>query len=189
MVVSFASFAQTATQPTAETIMKTAYAKAAKENKKVLLMYHASWCGWCKKMDASLNDFAIQKLINDNYVVTHLDIMEQPAKKILENPGAIDTLKKLTGVSEVGLPYWFVLDAKGNVLATSSMGKDGKQSSDVNDNVGCPGSEQEVTYFDSVLRKTSNLKESEIAIIHKRMLQNQPAPQPAKPAATTTGSK
>ena len=173
------AFAQTE-MPSSETVLNNAYAQAAKQNKKVLLMFHASWCGWCKKMDASLNDPTCKKFFDDNYVVAHLDIMEQAAKKSLENPGAVEVLTKLTGAKEVGLPYWVILDSKGNALANSLMGKDGLPSTKLDDNVGCPATEQEVTFFDNILKKTSSLKAEDIAVIHKRFLLNQPPPAPAK---------
>jgi thioredoxin-related protein len=37
----------------ADEIMKEAFAVAKTTNKKVLIMFHASWCGWCHKMDTS----------------------------------------------------------------------------------------------------------------------------------------
>ncbi|HEY8928902.1 MAG TPA: thioredoxin family protein [Mucilaginibacter sp.] len=179
LLTGSAAFAQT-DMPSSETVLNNAYAQAAKENKKVLLMFHASWCGWCKKMDASLNDPTCKKFFDDNYVVAHLDIMEQAAKKSLENPGAVDVLTKLTGAKEVGLPYWVILDSKGNTLANSLMGKNGLPSTKLDDNIGCPATEQEVTFFDNVLKKTSSLKAEDIAVIHKRFLLNQPPPAPAK---------
>ncbi len=185
LLIGSAAMAQT-TMPASETVLKDAYAQAAKENKKVILMFHASWCGWCKKMDASLNDPACKKLIDDNYVVAHLDIMEQPDKKSLENPGGTDVLKKLTGAVQIGLPYWLVLDANGNTLANSLMAKDGKPSTNLEDNVGCPATEQEVSFFDGILKKTSNLKDSDISAIHKRFRLNEPAPPPAKPAGASS---
>ena len=42
------AFAQD-TPASADDIMKDALKKASMENKSVLLMFHASWCGWCKK--------------------------------------------------------------------------------------------------------------------------------------------
>jgi thioredoxin-related protein len=35
--------------PTASTVLSAAYKKAGDENKSILLIFHASWCGWCKK--------------------------------------------------------------------------------------------------------------------------------------------
>jgi thiol-disulfide isomerase/thioredoxin len=178
MLVTGSAFAQ-ATLPSSETVLNNAYAQATKENKKVILIFHASWCGWCKKMDASLNDPTCKKMFDDNYVIAHLDVMEQPAKANLENPGGMDVMKKFGG-EKSGLPFWLVLDQKGNMLANSLMPKDGATTATPEDNVGCPASEKEVSYFDSILKKTSSLKEDDIATIHKRFLLNQPPPTPAK---------
>jgi len=173
-----AAMAQTAL-PTSETVLKDAFARAGKENKKVLLMFHASWCGWCKKMDASLNDPACKKMFDDNYVIAHLDVMEQPQKVNLENPGSMAVMTQYGG-NKSGLPFWLILDAKGNMLANSLMPKDGAATATPEDNVGCPASEKEVSYFDGILKRTSHLQDEDIAIIHKRFLLNQPAPVPAK---------
>ena len=179
-VMGPATMAQsTAPLPTSESVMKAAYATAAKEHKNVLLMFHASWCGWCKKMDASLNDPSVKKMIDDNYVIAHLDVLEQPAKAALENPGSLEMMTKFGG-DKAGLPYWLVLDAKGNVLANSLMPKDGETTVTAKDNVGCPASEKGVSFFDSILKKTSKLKQDDIKVIHKRFLLNQPTPQPGK---------
>jgi thiol-disulfide isomerase/thioredoxin len=178
MLIGSAAAAQTAL-PASDTVLNNAYALAAKENKKVILIFHASWCGWCKKMDASLTDPICKKMFDDNYVIAHLDVMEQPAKANLENPGGMDVMKKFGG-EKSGLPFWLVLDPKGNVLANSLMPKDGAATATPEDNVGCPASEKEVSYFDNVLKKTSALNAEDIAVIHKRFLLNQPPPQPAK---------
>src|ERR1700709_2775658 len=83
VLLSFGSFAQTS--PAATEILKTAYAKAKREHKNVILMCHAAWCGCCKKMEASINDSACNKFFADNYVVAYLDVMERPGKESMEN--------------------------------------------------------------------------------------------------------
>ena len=75
-------------------VLKEAYSEAARQNKKVLVLFHASWCGWCQKMDAAMNDNSVKKYFTDNYVVKHLVVYESKGKENLENPGALDLLKK-----------------------------------------------------------------------------------------------
>ncbi|MES2266005.1 MAG: thioredoxin family protein [Bacteroidota bacterium] len=187
-------FAQTAALPASDIVLKESYARAAKENKKVMLIFHASWCGWCKKMEASLADAAIKPLIDKNYVVATLDVMEQPAKKNLENPGSLEVMTKLKG-EKSGLPFWVILDAKGKVLGDSQVRPEGASLDTYGDNVGCPASPSEVAYFTKLLKATSKLNDEQLAIIAKRFAQNAPAPatQPATPATpaspATVGSK
>ncbi|QHS57305.1 thioredoxin family protein [Mucilaginibacter sp. 14171R-50] len=184
-------FAQTAAMPASEIVLKDAYAKASKENKKVMLIFHASWCGWCKKMEASLNDPSVKKMFDDNYVIATLDVMEQPAKKDLENPGSMDVMTKFHG-EKSGLPFWVVLDTKGKVLADSQVRPAGALMDTYGENVGCPASPSEVAYFTNILKATSKLTDAQLAVIAKRFAQNAPAPvaKPATPAApASVGSK
>lgn len=150
--------------PSAEAILKSAFAKAKIEKKNVFLIFHASWCGWCRAMDSSLNDVAIKSSIDKNYKIVHLTVYESPGKKALENPGALEFLTK-NGGADKGIPYWYVLDKDGNVLADSQR--------EPGQNTGCPATEQEVAYFIDVLRKTSSLKEEELEKIKQRFRKNE----------------
>ncbi len=150
--------------PSADDILKPVYVKAAKENKKVLLIFHASWCGWCKKMDASLADSSVKNEINKSYEIAQLTVYESKDKTARENPGALQLLTKFGGADK-GLPYWFVLDAGGNKLADSEY-KPGN-------NTGCPASEEEVNYFIGVLQKTAKLSSEELEKIRKRFRKNE----------------
>jgi thiol-disulfide isomerase/thioredoxin len=162
-------YAQTPTS--ASDVMAQAYSKAKKENKNVLLIFHASWCGWCRKMDKSLADTSCNKFFDDNYVIAHLVSDESKEKKHLENPGA-DSLKNKWGGKEQGLPYWVVLDAEGKLLADSRMRQAGTDIMP-GENVGCPATEKEVLYFLAVLRKTSHLTREQLEIIQKRFRKNE----------------
>jgi thiol-disulfide isomerase/thioredoxin len=175
MLIASSAFAQTAL-PSSETVLNNAFAQAAKENKKVLLIFHASWCGWCKKMEASINDPLCKKMFDDNYVTAYLDVMENPGNETLENPGSMDVIKKYGG-DKSGLPFWLILDAKGLVLANCELKRDGAATAGPEDNIGCPANEKEIVYFTNILKATSRLKDLELDVIHKRFLQNQPAVQ------------
>jgi len=155
----------------ASEILKQAYSLAAKEKKNVFVIFHASWCGWCKKMDTAMNDQSVKKFFTDNYVIRHLVVYESKGKENLENPGALDLLKKYKG-DDQGIPYWFVFDKEGKLLADSKIRPEGG-GLETGENSGCPASEKEVDYFLKVLKETSPLTETELAIIQKRFRKNE----------------
>lgn len=165
-----ATFAQTAV-PTSDEIMGKAYAQAKKENKKVMVIFHASWCGWCKKMEASINEPNLKKFFDDNYVIAYLTVQEHKGKEYLENPGAMALLTKLKG-EKAGLPFWVISDANGKALADSQVRPAGADLDTYGDNVGCPASEKEVAFFANILKSTSKLTDKELAMISERFAQN-----------------
>lgn len=148
-------------QENASVLLENASAQAAKENKKVFVMFHASWCKWCKKMDDNMKAEAVRKYFTDSYVIVHIDVKESPKNKDLENPGGEVMLKKYKG-EQAGLPFWLILDAKGTVLADSFNAK--------GDNLGCPGDAQEVAEFTAKLKKTSKLTDKQLAVIRETFI-------------------
>src|SRR5476649_1027405 len=79
---------------TTDAILSEAYKTAAKEHKNVFIIFHASWCGWCHKMDSAMNSAACKNLFDGQYVIRHLVVLESKDKVALENPGAMDLMKK-----------------------------------------------------------------------------------------------
>lgn len=167
---NFVSSAQT-TMPSAETVMNKALAQAAKQKKKVFVIFHASWCGWCKKMEACINDPTLKAMFDANYVMAYLDVMESPEKEALENPGAMAYMIQYQG-DKSGLPFWFIADDKGNKLADSQNRPEGASLSTYGENVGCPAEESEITYFAKVLTATSKLNADQLLVISKRFALN-----------------
>ena len=163
-------FAQKA-PASADEVMKEAYATAKKENKKVLLMFHASWCGWCHKMDTSLNDPSVKKFFNDNFVIRHLVVFESKGKENLENPGALEMLTKYEGKEE-GIPFWLIFDKDEKFLADSRM-KAKVNGVEKLQNTGCPASKEEVDHFIAVLKKVTSLKEEELEKVRVRFRKNE----------------
>lgn len=166
------SFAVVTAQHSAtEILLKDACRKASAENKNVIVIFHASWCGWCHKMDSSMNDVSCKKMFDDNYVTTHLTVDESADKKKLETPGADAFRMKYHGEKE-GLPFWLILDKKGNLLADSRMLAPGETVAKPQSNTGCPASKEEVAYLLSVLKKTSKLNDAELKVIGGRFSKN-----------------
>jgi thiol-disulfide isomerase/thioredoxin len=156
----------------ADHILKEAYQQAAKEQKNVLIIFHASWCGWCHKMDSSINDKSCKKFFDDNYVIRHLVVDESRDKKSLENPRADELRTKYHGDDE-GIPFWLVFDKDGNLLADSQIRPGGAGLDTKGENVGCPAAEKEVAHFIEVLKKTSHITATEQAAIQKRFRKNE----------------
>ena len=152
-------------------LLSSALRKATAENKNVIVIFHASWCGWCHKMDSSLNDISCKKMFDANYVITHLTVDESADKKNLETPGADEFRKKYNGAKE-GLPFWLILDKNGKLLADSRMLAPGEMVPKPNSNTGCPAAKEEVAYLLSVLKKTSSLNDAELKVIGERFSKN-----------------
>jgi len=157
--------------PSANEILKNAFQVAAQENKNVFIIFHASWCGWCHKMDNSMKDETCRNFFEDNFVIRHLVVDESGDKKNLENPGAEELRKKFYGDGQ-GIPFWLLFDKDGKLLADSKIRAEG-QGSESGQNIGCPAAINEVDYFISLLGKTSKLNTAQLEIIRKRFRQNE----------------
>lgn len=150
----------------AQQILDSAFEQAKKENKNVFIKFEASWCGWCKKMDAKMNEPTIKSSFNDNYIIEHLVVLEQKNKKHLENAGSEDLLNKYGGERQ-GIPFFLIFDANGNLLADSKMMKDKNVLKGGNSNIGCPASDDEIDAFIYKIKETSNLNNDELKKIAK----------------------
>jgi thioredoxin-related protein len=135
-----------APQPT-KVVIGDAIRKAKVEQKNVLALFGASWCGYCKQLDAMIASKEVGKLFQDNYVITHLTIQEHKDKVALENPGA-QAMADAAGAKDAGVPVYIFFDALGSRLATSMAMPDGK-------NIGHPVTPEEIVAFDGLLKKTA----------------------------------
>ena len=147
LLLSPAAKNQSAQTEPAQKILQEAVKNAQSSDKTVFLIFHASWCSWCKRLDAALSDPEVNKIMDANYVITHLDVLESKDKKDLENAGG-DTIMKDLGGEKSGLPYYAFLDAKGKKIADSNV-------MPKNQNIGYPGSEEEIIEFEKLLRQTA----------------------------------
>lgn len=163
LALASAAMANDTPKPAAE-VLAGSYAKAKAEKKNVFLIFHASWCGWCKRMDAFMEMKEFKPIFDKYYVITHLDVLEQPDKKNLENPGAIDVLTKLGG-EKAGLPYFAILDPEEKVVVDSLREVDGKKG-DPTKNTGHPMAPEEVAWFMEMLKRSSKMTAEETKAIH-----------------------
>ena len=156
----------------ADEILREATQTAATENKRVFIIFHASWCGWCHKLDSSINDKSCKDFFYRNYVIRYLVVDEYRDKKGLENPGADELRAKYHGNGE-GIPFWLIFDKDGHLLADSQIRPKGASFDTKGENIACPATEKEVAYFIEVLKKTSHMSEVEQIAVQKRFRQNE----------------
>jgi thiol-disulfide isomerase/thioredoxin len=169
-LISTTSFSQTPAE-SAEAIMAKAYKQAAREKKNVLVIFHASWCGWCKKLDASIEDPSCRDYFSKSFVIVHLTVMENGEMKKNENPGASEMMKKYS-VNGMGIPVFLFFDKKGTLLGDSKIRKTGEGLDKPGVNMGCPAADNEVAAFVSLLKTTSEISDSEALAVTERFKKN-----------------
>jgi thiol:disulfide interchange protein len=81
---------------------------AAKEHKRVLLVFGANWCFDCFALDYRFHQPDIQPIVEKNYRVVHVDIGK--------NDKNTDLIRKYNIPIEKGIPSLAVLDGKGRLL-------------------------------------------------------------------------
>ena len=118
---------------------------AAKTGKTTFVLFHASWCGWCHKLEDFMATKEIKPIMDKHFTTLWWDVMEQGDKKSLETPGAAEYMKTWKATS-AGLPWGIMLDRKGKAIG--NMFKDG-----VKDNTGYPASADEIATFMKLLAK------------------------------------
>lgn len=172
LLILFASSSICAQKTTdTKTIIKEACAEAGKQHKNALIIFHASWCIWCHRLDSSINDVSCSNFFNNNFVIKHVTAFEVDKNEKLNTPGATEFLKAHHADGQ-GIPTWFIFDKDGNLLADSQLRHQGQSSNEEGINVGCPSNETEINYFISVLEKTSTISSDEEAAIKKRFASN-----------------
>jgi thioredoxin-related protein len=168
LLVSVSVLGQTGKPDSAQNILKAAVAEARSSNKSVFLMFHATWCKWCKRLDAALESPEIKPIIDKNYVIARLDVQERGEKiQTHENPGGKEILANFGG-TQSGLPFIVFLNKKGKMIANSNVMPE-------NQNIGYPGSKEEIAAFIKLLKLSApHMTDEQRTVISEYLEKNAP---------------
>jgi thiol:disulfide interchange protein len=92
--------------------IKQALASAAKEHKRVLLDFGGNWCLDCHVLENAFHRPRIAPLLNDNFVVVHVDVGRYDRN--------LDLAKRYRVDLEKGVPSLAVLSPRGAVLYSTA---------------------------------------------------------------------
>ena len=96
--------------------LNAALAKAAKEHKRVLVVFGGNWCYDCHVLDATFRSKAFAPLVDANYVVVHINVGEEGKDN--------NQLAARLGVAlDKGVPSLGVLEPDGTVVYAQKNGE------------------------------------------------------------------
>jgi hypothetical protein len=140
----------------AEAVLHSALSQAASEDKKLLLTFGAPWCGWCHKLEDFLAQPKICAILSGDFIVLKIDIDRMTAGK--------NVMKKYHHDESEGIPWFTVLDAKGDKLATSDL-LEGEIK-----NIGYPATPKEIDAFMSLIEgQARRTQPGQIAQLRKEL--------------------
>jgi uncharacterized protein YyaL (SSP411 family) len=160
-----------AAPPSADTVVAKAVARAAAENKTVLIEFGASWCTWCRSFEAFVKAPDAGPVVAAHYVVVNLTVHEREDRTSLENPGAV-ALMDAWGGQKSGLPFYVFLGKDGRKLADSNAMPGGA-------NIGFPAVPAEITAFLRLIDSTApRLTPADRTIVESYLARAMPAERP-----------
>ena len=99
----------------AQAEISSALAAAAKDHKRVILVFGGNWCYDCHVLDATFRSKEFAQLVNANYHVIHINIGNSDAN--------LDLAKKYEIPLEKGVPSLAILDPDGKLVVSQKKGE------------------------------------------------------------------
>lgn len=125
--------------------------EAKNAEKKVILVFGHEYCGWCRLFDRYHADPEVKSILDENYIIHKIDILESKAGERLFD------YYKLPGT-----PVWMIYDSKMELL---SNGKN-----DDNQIIGYPYTQSEIQLYLGEIRKTStDIDETELKTLGQKL--------------------
>ncbi len=99
----------------AHTEIKEALEKAAKDHKRVIIVFGANWCYDCHVLDAAFHRPDLAAVLNPNYEVIHIDVGHGDKNQ--------DLMEQYNVPMKRGIPALAVLDSTGKLLVSQRNGE------------------------------------------------------------------
>ena len=130
----------------AQILVERAVRVANAQDKTVFIHFGASWCKWCKQLNAMLRSPELKQIIGTHFVVITLTVQESESRKSAENPGAAKLMTDTGG--KTGVPYYLFLNKDGAKIANSMV----KQN---DANIGYPATAEEIRAFGDLMGRVA----------------------------------
>ncbi len=92
---------------------------AAAEHKRVIVVFGANWCIWCRRLHSTFeNDPAVSRALGRGFVVVMVDVNTRRGVK-----RNADVVARYGNPTEHGIPVLVVLDSDGRQLTTKDSGE------------------------------------------------------------------
>ena len=99
----------------AQADVNAALKQAAKEHKRVLLIFGGDWCGDCQVLDINLHDSSNVDLLATKFVIVHVNVGHMDQN--------VDLAAKYGVPLNKGVPAVSVIDAHGKVIHAQATGE------------------------------------------------------------------
>ncbi len=128
----------------ASAAVSDATARASASNRRVLVIFHASWCVYCRLFDMMLADPKAAAIVDTHFVTLHVRALERKPEMQAQELAGADELFARYAPKGAGLPYMAILGDEGAEVADSIMPN--------GENFGFPVTQPELAAFEAMVK-------------------------------------